>query len=65
MTQARRYLWDYSDEIFNTKLNIAKKISQSFELEFGVALETEPKPNSTFLGEMIFLMSLLDLSLLC
>lgn len=48
MTQARRYLWDYSDEIFNTKLNIAKKFSQSFELEFGGSFRDRTKTQQYF-----------------
>ena len=48
MSQARRYLWDYSDEIFTSKLDLSKKFSDSFNIKFGVSYRDRTKTQQYF-----------------
>lgn len=43
MSQARRYLWDLSDEIFTGKLDIYKKINDKLDIEFGANVRDRTK----------------------
>ena len=48
VSQARRYLWDYSDEIFTGKLDFRKKISNKFKLGFGASFRDRTKTQQYF-----------------
>lgn len=48
MSQARRYLWDYSDEIFTSKLDISKKFSNKFNIKFGTSFRDRTKTQQYF-----------------
>ena len=48
MSRARRYLWDYNDEILTGKFNFVKKISTSFGLELGASFRDRTKTQQYF-----------------
>jgi len=48
MSQARRYLWDFSDEIFISKLDISKKFSKKFNIGFGTSFRDRTKTQQYF-----------------
>ena len=48
LVRTQRYLWDFSDEIFNAKFDVVKKISPSIELEFGGSFRDRTKTQQYF-----------------
>ena len=48
MTRARRYLWDFSDEIFTGKIDLVKKINSNLEIEFGGSFRDRTKTQQYF-----------------